>query len=99
MHRTTNISPVLEVADIKLVFKSGKDPSLVNSYHLIFLLKYIGKMFENVFLRLLLNEVFSKELLHHNQFGFRTGFSLEGWIYTCKQHPSSAHQIFFSKTT
>lgn len=71
---------MLEGSDIKLLSKPGKHPLIVSSYRPISILNPIGKVFEKVVNKLLLDEVSSRGLLHSNQFGFHAGFSVEGTV-------------------
>lgn len=57
-----------------------KDSSLASSYRPISLLNSIGKVFEKVVLKLLLSEMFCKNLLHNNRFGSCAGLSSEGTV-------------------
>jgi hypothetical protein len=53
------------------ILKPGKDLALPSSYRPISLLDTIGKLFENILLARILNEVSERGLMRAEQFGFR----------------------------
>jgi hypothetical protein len=57
------------------ILKPEKDPALSSSYWPLSLLDSIGKLFENILLNRILNEVSEHELLRDKQFGFNPGIA------------------------
>ena len=68
---THHFPTVWKHARVISIHKPGKDPALSSSYRPIILLDTISKLFENILLARILNEVNVRGLLRNEQFGFR----------------------------
>ncbi|GBM91478.1 Putative protein in type-1 retrotransposable element R1DM [Araneus ventricosus] len=61
--------------------KEGKGADKIKSYRPVTLLPTIGKVLERILLRRLNHTLKKKNILHHNQFGFRAGRSTDDAIH------------------
>ncbi|GBN39919.1 Putative protein in type-1 retrotransposable element R1DM, partial [Araneus ventricosus] len=66
---------------IVLFHKDGKEADKIKSYRPVTLLPTIGKVLEQILLRRLNHTLKKKNILHHNQFGFREGRSTDDAIH------------------
>ncbi|GBN16582.1 RNA-directed DNA polymerase from mobile element jockey [Araneus ventricosus] len=66
---------------IVLFHKDGKEADKIKSYRPVTLLPTIGKVLEQILLRRLNHTLKKKNVLHHNQFGFREGRSTDDAIH------------------
>ncbi|GBM10022.1 hypothetical protein AVEN_24005-1 [Araneus ventricosus] len=74
-------SEPLKKGIIILFHKDGKEADEIKSYRPVTLLLTIGKVLEQILLRTLNHTIKKKNLLHHNEFGFRGGRSTDDAIY------------------
>jgi len=65
----------LQLAEIILIPKPGKDPKKVKSYRLISLLPTIAKLFEKLIFRRTDSDFTTSDWIPHHQFGFRRAYS------------------------
>ncbi|GBN25229.1 putative RNA-directed DNA polymerase from transposon X-element [Araneus ventricosus] len=66
---------------IVLFHKDGKEADKIKSYRPVTLLPTIGKVLEQILLRRLNHTLKKKNILHHNQFGFRESRSTDDAIH------------------
>ncbi|GBM88158.1 RNA-directed DNA polymerase from mobile element jockey [Araneus ventricosus] len=66
---------------IVLFHKDGKEADKIKSYIPVALLPTIGKVLEQILLRRLNHTLKKENILHHNQFGFRDGRSIDDAIH------------------
>ncbi|GBM07378.1 hypothetical protein AVEN_187908-1 [Araneus ventricosus] len=66
---------------IVLLRKDGKEVDKIKSYRPVTLLPTIGKVLEQILLRRLNHTLKKKNILHHNQIGFREGRSTDDAIH------------------
>ncbi|GBO35047.1 Retrovirus-related Pol polyprotein from type-1 retrotransposable element R1 [Araneus ventricosus] len=71
----------LQVSCLLLARKDGKEADKIKSYRPVTLLPTIGKVLEQILLRRLNHTLKKKNILHHNQFGFREGRSTDDAIH------------------
>lgn len=69
--RLTHVPDTWKVAEMIMITKPGKEPTLLKSYRPISLLPIMSKLFEKLLLKRIIPIINEKKLLPNHQFGFR----------------------------